>query len=138
MVGGSPPHEQSAEPRPDHAAEAERRVEAGHHGPPERGHEIHGGAVHGDVDPAVRGAEHEQDETEGERRPGEVGEATDSDRSTAVATVTTWGPYRRQSRPVSVMVTTAPHGHPEQGEAEVAGRGAGLLLDGGDPDDPAA
>ena len=35
------------------------------------------------------------------------------------------------------MVITAPGGHAEQGEAEGAGGGAGLLLDGGDTDHPA-
>lgn len=43
----------------------------------------------------------------------------------------------RHSRPVSIMVITAPHGDAEESEPEGARGGACPVLDIGDPDDPA-
>ncbi len=51
--GGEHTGDEPAEPRADHAAQAERGVEAGHDRPAQRGDQVDGGAVEGDVDPAV-------------------------------------------------------------------------------------
>jgi hypothetical protein len=66
--------EQPAQGRPGQAAEAPRGVEAWHDRPAQRGHQVHGDAVHGHVEAAVRGPEDQQRETERGRRAGQRGQ----------------------------------------------------------------
>ncbi|MDQ1021595.1 ribosomal protein S27AE [Streptomyces afghaniensis] len=119
-------------------AQAERGVEARHDRPPHRGHEVHGGAVEGDVDPAVRGAEDQQDEAEREGRVGQRGQGHaegeqhgtgDGDPVVAEAAAQAAGEDHRDD---------GSGGDAQEGEAEGAGGGVGLFLDGGDADDPAS
>ncbi len=128
--------EQAARTGAEQAAEAVPGVEAGHDGAAELADDLDGGAVHGDVRPAVAGAEEQQDAAERGHRVGvrgqrdgdrEQGERGDGDRTGAVA----------QAEPAHDR--HGGHGarrHAEQGEAERPVRGADLVADVGDPDDP--
>jgi hypothetical protein len=69
--GGEVRREQAAQARPGQAAEAPRSVEARHDRPAQRGHQVHGNAVHGHIEAAVSGPEDQQREPERGRRPGQ-------------------------------------------------------------------
>ncbi|CAM5326096.1 hypothetical protein SGLAM104S_03571 [Streptomyces glaucescens] len=134
--GGQRTRHQCAQAGADHAAEAERGVEARHDRPAKGGYQFDRRAVEGDVDPAVGRAEDQQHRAECERGVGERGQgdtereqdrAGDGDLVVAEPAAQPSGEDHRDDRT---------GGDAEQGEAEGAGRGAGLLLDGGDADHP--
>ncbi len=101
------------------------------------GHQVDGRAVEGDVDPAVGAAEHQQDQAEGERGVGQRGQRdaqAEQDRAgdgDGVAAVAPAEPAGERHGDDGTRRDT------EQRQAQGTGRGAGLLLDGGDADDPA-
>ncbi|GGQ69328.1 hypothetical protein Saso_17000 [Streptomyces asoensis] len=136
-AGGEGTGDQAAETGADHPAQAEGRVEGGHDRSAQRRDQVDRGAVEGHVDPAVGRAEEQQDDAErgggvGERgkrdAQGEQDGADDGDRVAAVPVAQAPGAHHRDHRA---------GGDAEEGETEGAGGGAGLLLDRGDPDDPA-
>ncbi len=66
--------EQAADPGAGQAAEAPRGVEPRHYRAAQRGHQVDRDTVHGHIEAAVGGPEHQQQEPQRDNRMGQRGE----------------------------------------------------------------
>ena len=129
--------EQPAQGRPGQAAEAPRGVKARHERPSQRGHQVHGDAVHGYVEAAVSGPEDQQREAERGRRTGQRGQHQGHRQQRAGAHRDALAAEPAAQRPGDQHRSHRPGRQAQQREPQGGGRGPGLLLDRGHPDRPA-